>query len=205
MTREALLTAAERLFAERGVYAVSHRQIVQAAGQGNNAAVRYHFGTKADLIRAISRRHAEEMEHIRARMLADIAHSAELRDWVAGLVRPVTEHLDALGSPSWYARFAVQVRADPALHAMVVEDSFAAAPALQRLLGGLAGCLPHLPVEVHAERAVMARHLVFQVAVDRERALAENTPTFHEAWDDVASSLIEVIIALWRAPAVPSV
>ena len=35
-TREAILTAAERLFAEHGVYAVSNRQVSEAAGQGNN-------------------------------------------------------------------------------------------------------------------------------------------------------------------------
>ena len=44
-TQEAILVAAERLFAEHGVFAVSNRQVSEAAGQGNNAAVGYHFGT----------------------------------------------------------------------------------------------------------------------------------------------------------------
>ena len=35
-TQEAILTAAERLFAEHGVFAVSNRQVSEAAGQGNN-------------------------------------------------------------------------------------------------------------------------------------------------------------------------
>ena len=48
-TQEAILKAAERLYAEHGVFAVSNRQVSEAAGQGNNAAVGYHFGTKADL------------------------------------------------------------------------------------------------------------------------------------------------------------
>jgi AcrR family transcriptional regulator len=52
VTRERILTAAERLFAEHGVSAVSNRQVAEAAGQGNTAVVGYHFGTKADLIRA---------------------------------------------------------------------------------------------------------------------------------------------------------
>ena len=52
-TREAILSAAERLFAERGMYAVSNRQISEAAGQGNNAAACYHFGTRTGLLRAI--------------------------------------------------------------------------------------------------------------------------------------------------------
>ena len=44
VSRELILTAAERLFAEYGVLAVSNRQVGEAAGQGNNAAVGYHFG-----------------------------------------------------------------------------------------------------------------------------------------------------------------
>ncbi|WP_272459542.1 TetR/AcrR family transcriptional regulator [Polyangium jinanense] len=44
-TREVILAAAERLFAEHGVAAVSNRQVSEAAGQGNNFAVGYHFGT----------------------------------------------------------------------------------------------------------------------------------------------------------------
>ncbi len=52
-TQEAILVAAERLYAEHGMFAVSNRQVSEAAGQGNNAAVGYHFGTKADLVRAI--------------------------------------------------------------------------------------------------------------------------------------------------------
>ena len=37
------------------MYAVSNRQISEAAGQGNNAAACYHFGTRTDLLRAIER------------------------------------------------------------------------------------------------------------------------------------------------------
>lgn len=58
-TRERILNAAERLFAEHGVYAVSNRRVSEAAQQGNNAAVGYHFGTKADLVRAIARKHEQ--------------------------------------------------------------------------------------------------------------------------------------------------
>jgi len=64
-TQEAILTAAERLFAEHGVFAVSNRQVSEAAGQGNNAAVGYHFGTKTDLVRAIEQRHRVSIECLR--------------------------------------------------------------------------------------------------------------------------------------------
>lgn len=88
-TRESILTAAERLYAEQGVYAVSNRQVSEAAGQGNNAAVGYHFGTKADLVRAIVRKHFVRIEQVRLRLLAELdEESADIRDWVACLVRP---------------------------------------------------------------------------------------------------------------------
>jgi AcrR family transcriptional regulator len=112
-TREALLSAAEVLFAERGMYAVSNRQISEAAGQGNNAAACYHFGTRVDLLRAIEAKHREPIEELRAHMLTAVGDSAELRDWVGALVRPLTDHLSALGTPTWYARFAAQAMADP--------------------------------------------------------------------------------------------
>jgi AcrR family transcriptional regulator len=199
-TREALLTAAERLFAERGVHAVANRQISEAAGQGNNAAVTYHFGNKADVVRAIVRRHAEEIEATRVRMVAAIGDSTDLRNWVACLVRPVTEHLEALGSPSWYARFLAQVMADPALNAIMVEESLDAAPSLRQFEEGLTRCLPDLPAEVHLERVAMARHLVVQMSVERERALADHTATFRPTWAATADSLIDAIVALWQAP-----
>ncbi|MGW2326254.1 TetR/AcrR family transcriptional regulator [Streptomyces sp. NPDC001700] len=199
-TREALLTAAERLFAEYGVHAVANRQISAAAGQGNNAAVNYHFGTKTDLVRAIVRRHAERMERIRAGMLADIGDSTELRDWVACVVRPTTEHLAALGHPSWYARFIAQVTADPALQAVTTAEAFAAAPSLHPLQDGMSRCLPDLPAEVHAERAAMTRHLITQMTAERERALADATPTSRTTWHATATGLIDAIVALWQAP-----
>ena len=48
--RQVIIETAERLFAEHGVFAVSNRQIAEAAGQGNTAVVGYHFGTKTDQI-----------------------------------------------------------------------------------------------------------------------------------------------------------
>src|ERR1700751_2497297 len=96
------------------MYAVSNRQISEAAGQCNNAAACYHFGTRTDLLRAIESKHRGPIEQLRTTMLIDVGDSPELRDWVGTLVRPLTEHLAARGTPSWYARFAAQAMADPA-------------------------------------------------------------------------------------------
>ncbi|MFG2133668.1 TetR/AcrR family transcriptional regulator [Streptomyces sp. NPDC048751] len=198
-TRELILTAAERLFAERGVYAVSNRQVSEAAGQGNNAAVGYHFGTKTDLVRAVVRKHATRIEEGRVRLVAGLDDSADLHDWVSCLVRPVTEHLAALGSPTWYARFCAQVMTDPALYPIMVEESLTS-PSMRLVVDGLDRCLSDLPAEVRAERGDMARHLILHTAAERERALAEGTPTPRATWHDAATGLIDAIAGLWLAP-----
>ncbi len=154
-TQEAILKAAERLYAEHGVFAVSNRQVSEAAGQGgNNAAVGYHFGTKTDLVRAIEHKHRGPIEELRERRIAEIGDSTQMRDWVAALVCPLTDHLAALGNPTWYARFAAQVMTDPAYHNIVVKDALSS-PSLVRVLDGINGCLPDLPVDVRVERNIM--------------------------------------------------
>ncbi|MEU2778783.1 TetR family transcriptional regulator [Streptomyces sp. NPDC007162] len=198
-TREAILSTAERLFAEHGVYAVSNRQVSEAAGQGNNAAVGYHFGTKADLVRAIAARHFDRIEEIRVRLLAAVGDSGDVRDWVDCLVRPVTEHLASLGSPTWYARFCAQVMTDPALYDIMIAESLAS-PSLRQAVDGLNRRLPQLPTEVRTERGLMARTLILHTCAERERALAEGTPTPRATWSDAATGLTDALLGLWLAP-----
>nr|SBO94024.1 Transcriptional regulator, TetR family [Nonomuraea gerenzanensis] len=198
-TREAILDAAERLFAEQGVGEVSNRQIGQAAGQANNFAVGYHFGTKADLVRAIVRRHTAVTEERRLRMLAEIGEPDDPRAWIACLVRPATGQLDALGVPSWRARCLAQFDTVPALRQIVVDESVAA-PSMGRTLEGMFRLLPDLPEEVHRERADMSRLLVVHTLAERERALHEGGPAARTGWEATAVGLIDALAGLWLAP-----
>jgi AcrR family transcriptional regulator len=193
-TRQRILATAERLFAEQGLYAVSNRQISAAAGQGNNAAVGYHFGTKADLVRAIVRRHTERIEELRTGLVAGVRGSADVRDWVVCLVCPVTTHLDQLGGPTWYARFGAQVVADPAFRDIMSEEAMAT-PALREVLDGLGRCLADLPADTRHQRGEMVRHLMVHGCAERERATA---PT--STWDDVATGMVDAITGLLTAP-----
>jgi AcrR family transcriptional regulator len=198
-TREAILAAAERLFAEHGVFAVSNRQVSEAAGQGNNAAVGYHFGTKTDLVRAIERKHRVPVERLRETMVAETGESTELRDWVACLVRPLTDHLAELGNPTWYARFAAQAMADPAYHKIVVRDALASR-SLVKVIEGVNRCLPDLPTAVHTERNIMARNLLMHTCAELERSLAEGDSGPRSSWQEAGSGLIDAIVGLWLAP-----
>lgn len=204
-TREAILVAAERLFAEHGVFAVSNRQVSEAAGQGNNAAVGYHFGTKTDLVRAIEQKHRAPIERLREDMVAKLSKSEApvvTRDWVACLVYPLTEHLAALGNPTWYARFAAQAMTDPAYHNIVVKDALSSS-SLVRVIDGINGCLPDLPIGVRFERNIMARNLLMHTCAELERALASGTSMPRPSWRAAASGLVDAIVGLWLASVTP--
>ncbi|MDP9792357.1 AcrR family transcriptional regulator [Catenuloplanes nepalensis] len=192
-TRESILAAAERLFAERGVEGVSNRQVSEAAGQGNNTAVGYHFGTKTDLIRALVRDRQARVDTIRRRMLAVHADSTDLRDWVACMVRPFTDHLSALGVPSWYARCVTQFMSHPVLRDVMIEDALTA-PELQAVADGIERLLPDLPPAVRAARFDMVRTLMLHTCAEQERAGADAA-----AWDATAAALTDAIVGLLTA------
>jgi len=69
-TRTRLKEAAQRLFAERGIDGVTVQNIVTAAGQRNNASLRYYFGTKIELARELVVNGARLIDERRQTMVA---------------------------------------------------------------------------------------------------------------------------------------
>ncbi|MGW5095326.1 TetR/AcrR family transcriptional regulator [Streptomyces nodosus] len=199
-TREAIMAAAERLYAEHGLSNVSNRQIGEAAGQANTTVVSYHFGSKTALVRAIMTSHGSQVEAIRRRYVEDVGDSDDVRQWVRCLVRPVTEHLGAFGVPSWQARFAVQVLTDPLMRALVTDESLTR-DSLRQTLSGLGRCLEStLSADVRRERGQMARHLITHTCAEHERALADGTAEPGASWPRTATALEDALVGLLTAP-----
>ncbi|MGD6741484.1 TetR/AcrR family transcriptional regulator [Streptomyces sp. BH106] len=199
-TREAIMAAAERLYAEHGLSNVSNRQIGEAAGQGNTTAVSYHFGSKATLVRALMTRHGDQVDVIRTRYVDAAGDSDDLRDWVRCLLRPVTEYHAARGVPSWHARFAAQVMTDPLMRTLVTDESLTR-DSLRRTLEGLGRCLYDIvPPEVRPQRAEMARHLITHTCAERERTLAETPTEPGPPWERTADALEDALVGLLAAP-----
>ncbi len=92
-TKEHILDAAEQLIAEKGIDAVSLREIT-AAAQVNLAAVHYHFGSKEALVAKVFGRRIEPINRERLRLLDE----AEARAGDGPL--PVEDVLFALISPA---------------------------------------------------------------------------------------------------------
>lgn len=67
-----VLLTAERLLAERGFQGVSMREIAAAAGNRNNNAVKYHFGSMEGLIDAIMRYRLGQLDKHRGAAWQDL-------------------------------------------------------------------------------------------------------------------------------------
>ena len=103
-TRLALIEAAESLFAEAGVDAVSTRQIGAAVGSLNTNVVAYHFGSKVALIEAVYRYRLPEIDRRRGELLAAAGEAASLPDLLRVFALPLYEQVDSAGQHS-FARF----------------------------------------------------------------------------------------------------
>jgi AcrR family transcriptional regulator len=96
--RQLILEAAERLFAHKGINAVSLNEINKAAGQKNTSALHYHFGSREALIDAIvDQHHAGLMAQLEApleELLAAPGRDISLRQILSTYVAPYITLLD---------------------------------------------------------------------------------------------------------------
>ena len=114
-------------------------------------------------------------------------------------MRPLTEHLDALGAPSLQRRFAALAMADPTYREVVKKECPHLAPT-RRAMKGIYRCLPDLPKRVRYERIVMARNLLMHTCAEHEGELAEHGPGARSSWPVAGEGLIDAIAGLWQAP-----
>lgn len=99
-----LISAAERLFAARGVDSVSLREITREAAQRNSTALQYYFADRDGLLRALIDKHIEPIALRRSAMIELVAGREDLtlREGAAILVQPLISKLtSADGGPEF--------------------------------------------------------------------------------------------------------
>lgn len=123
--RARLLSAAEVLYAERGIDGVSLREINALAGARNASAVQYHFGGRAGLLQAILAGHRPGVEASRHHLLDAYAATGEvdLRALAAALVLPLAATLAEPGGPGYLQVLSDLVnRPHPAIDPASLDD-----------------------------------------------------------------------------------
>lgn len=164
--RLALLDAAERLIAEEGP-AVSLRQVVTAAGQRNSSAIRYHFGTREQLIGAVVDDRQSVFEPKRLERLAELeaAGGVTARGLIRALLEPVFEHQRG-ASPSYHARFMEKIRDYPGVEFVRRQDW----TATRLITSQLARQAAPVPASHRATRIRGLVSVIFALLADLERA-----------------------------------
>lgn len=127
-TKARILDAAEALFSERGFAGTSTRDITAAAGV-NLAAVNYHFGAKAALVREVFRRRFGALNDERlARLAQAVATAGSAPVPVTALVRALVAPALHLGAEQGQAcmRLMGCIHSEPAEFVVeLVRDHFA--------------------------------------------------------------------------------
>jgi len=163
-TKSQIKAAAQMLFARHGVDAVTVQQIVTAAGQRNNAALHYHFGSKEELLRELEAR----------------GGPATIREVMLVLVMPVIE----LGEDErWrgYIRFTSSLQAS--------DRRMLRAALNNRWNAGYVACFAHLKRMLPLPAALVEQRLsmfsIYANAILSAREAAQETPRTrsNRLWD----------------------
>jgi AcrR family transcriptional regulator len=172
-TREKLLDAATRAFAEHGVQNASLLEITRQAGQRNRAALHYHFGSRAGVLAAVLERHVGFLAQREGELLQRALRtpSTEVAPVMEAIVRPAVE----LAESGWRGRCCLLIIAE-----LAEEDPRDLPPevaaALERTGGPavyatLADRMPVLPEDVRLERLALLTEFVLRSVADRARLL----------------------------------
>lgn len=155
-TQSALMQAAEKLIAQRGIENISIRDIVSTAGQKNESALQYHFKNFSGLIKAIqSKRSEETIQHreVLLRTLLETSAKPNIRQLCEIMVQP---SYDLARTKVGYRRY---IRAFG--HELLLAESSALSIVTQHGAGGASGhqlsvllknALPHLDAKAYQRR-----------------------------------------------------
>ena len=188
---DALIRAAERLFAERGSDGVSLREINSEAGASNASAVQYHFGDRRGLVRAVLAKHEVDIERRRHALLDayEAQESPDVRSLAAALVDPLAAELSTEGGVGYLQLVSdLYNRPNPTFDPDALEDGRQSFQRWRRL------AVPQLsPEAVRLHRRFDALRFTVSELARRGRSGRKDHRLF-------TSQLTDLVVALLSAP-----
>jgi AcrR family transcriptional regulator len=200
-TRDKLLDAAARLFAERGIDNVSINEIVRAAGQRNASAVHYHFGNREQVLFAVLERHVPAIAERRVELL-EVARKRPARDVriaAEAIVRPVTE----FAQRGWRERAYLQIGSE------VAQSIERATPEIQELFEHTSGYeawdlmrsrCPKVPEDLWQERQQICIVFIGRAAADRAAQLDRGGKHPVLSDEHFVDNLVNMVVGAMTAP-----
>ncbi|MBI1261992.1 MAG: TetR family transcriptional regulator [Rhizobiales bacterium] len=198
-TRKRLIDEAERLFGERGINGVTLRDINKAAGQRNESALHYHFGSKQELVQAIMKHRSTIIDARRVQLINEVIaadRQHDLRAVVSAMLMPMVELMEK-GEGVNFVRFMAQVLSDPEynIQALVRRSDL---EGILKCSALVEDCMAKLPAAVKKFRGrSMLEQSVLTLAAMARRETLMATP---ESRRFMASNVIDVLCGFLLAP-----
>ena len=190
-TKSALVRAAERLFAEKGLGGVSVKEITQAAGARNESALHYHFGGLDALIKEVFASRYRDIEQARFARLTELSAEKKSVGIEAVLEASIAPFMAAClrEDGRLYARFCVQLASDPRYDiADLIGDI--GLPSLGMMRSLVVDRLRDIPNGVLATRMRRAFLISLVQAADYARQIERGSaPPIEEATREAAATL----------------
>jgi AcrR family transcriptional regulator len=191
----ALILAAERLFAERGIEGVSLRQVNQAANQKNTAAAHYHFGSRDGLVNAVLTYRLPELDRQRGQLLGRAAEQKGLRFYLEAFIKPLSEQLNPREEGNFYIRFMQQYEKHRGDYQFVRGIT----PRSVEIYDGLEGLLFYLPDEVRRFRIGYLINIIHSILAVAEERLCKGELS-HADVELLVANTTDMVEAALTAP-----
>lgn len=196
-TKEKLIRAGEHLFARAGVDGALTRDIVARAGQANDSAIHYHFGSRRGLLSAILDKHVQQMEAERRATLGRLGDRARLNTVVNAVVAPVAGKLRSEEGRD-FLRIIAQL-ADRAPRGGDHGWPLAGTALAEQLDLLHEACRSRLNRDIADERVAMMITTLTAALAERARHLEGGRP-LALTHDQYVANLVDVLTAIMRAP-----
>jgi AcrR family transcriptional regulator len=192
-TRVRLMAVAERLFATRGIEAVTLREIQQEAGQSNTSVIRYHFGSRDGLIRALIAYRQASLGADRQQMLARMREQGKEADpravvWL--LARPLA---NSIAAGEMFAPFLARLVEDPRARSDYWPDHLENEWTHERLEQLVDTALQDLPERIRRGRA-------FQLYVSLVNVMAASARSGHGLSEAQLHNYVDAWVGMLTAP-----
>lgn len=204
-TRQRLVDAALRAFADHGVHTASLLEITRQAGQRNRGAVHYHFGSREGMIAAVLEQHADDIGRREIELIEAARNRPDddLASVVEALVRPVTE----VSEMGWRGRCYIVIVGE-----LVQQDITPLGPEVQAAMARTGGYelfalmrdrLQPMAMDVplENERLALVTSFVMRAVADRARS-GELPPSGREELpaERFVQNLVSMATAMLTAP-----
>lgn len=194
-----LMVAAEKLFGQRGIEAVSLREIAAAANNANNSAVQYHFGSKENLVQAVFEMRMPPLDAARALQLTKLKKNCNpsLRSLLEALLLPVLEVFDNQKLEAFVLFMSRLSHRDNSEHPFF--RTARKNPASFEIVEAIAKQFAHLPHEAFSIRLRLATDLFLDSIAEYRRLEKLKTNPYANAqafWDEV----LDMVLAVLQTP-----